>query len=178
MKLRIRAKGCMGMVLGCVLSVSSPGQEQGKTAAPTAPEKREPAKMFPPIPGTSLGVVMEPLEYSAQAVIGPQEQAVTTPSKVRLSPWSAEVQKLAQAGIDDEVVLAFIDTAGTFNLTSAQIIQLRDHGVSGPVINGMMQHDSHIISGLRPVIASTVPNSEALLQTGKVQTPPSLASPA
>jgi hypothetical protein len=99
------------------------------------------------------------------------------PKVPRLSPWSAEIKKLGEAGIDDEVIISFVDTAGTFNLTPEQIIYLRDLGISTAVINTIIRHDAEIISGARQVIASTVPNAELLLPD-ETATPAAVTSTA
>ena len=80
------------------------------------------------------------------------------------SPWFTQLCKLARAGIEDRVMVAFVDAAGTFNLRPEQIIQLRDLGVSGDLVNMILQHDSEIALGLRQVPASTVPNSSSELE--------------
>ena len=48
-------------------------------------------------------------------------------------------------------MLAFIDSAGTFNLGADQIIELRDLGVSKEVITAIIEHDSELVSGMRPM---------------------------
>ena|SRR5258707_858168 len=68
-----------------------------------------------------------------------------------VSSWLAEVEKLARAGVEDGVMLAFIDSAGTFNLGADQIIELRDLGVSKEVITAIIEHDSELVSGMRPM---------------------------
>ncbi|HEY5914853.1 MAG TPA: hypothetical protein VJA21_30040 [Verrucomicrobiae bacterium] len=77
----------------------------------------------------------------------------------RLSPWSSQVLKLAQAGVYEDVVFSYIDSAGTFNLTADQIITLTQSGVPRDVIAAMIQHDADIFSGVRQVLSSTVPES-------------------
>jgi len=79
-----------------------------------------------------------------------------------LSPWSSQVLTLSQAGIDESVMLAYVETAGTFNLTAEQIIALTHGGVPGVVITSMIEHDAEIISGQRAVIASTAPGPSPL----------------
>jgi hypothetical protein len=77
---------------------------------------------------------------------------------VSLSPWFYEVERLARAGVDDSVVLAYINnTAGTFNLTADQVIYLKNLGLSPQVINTMMDHDQELLSGARPMPASAPP---------------------
>jgi len=69
-----------------------------------------------------------------------------------------EVQRLTQASVDEGVVLSYVtNSAGTFNLTADQVIYLKNLGVSPQVINTMMQHDQELISGLRPLTASSAP---------------------
>ncbi|MBE0541592.1 MAG: hypothetical protein IH623_09415 [Verrucomicrobia bacterium] len=54
----------------------------------------------------------------------------------------ADVVKMAQSGVDDGVMLAFITNAtGTFSLGSEEIIYLNDIGVSNEVITAMMERD-------------------------------------
>src|SRR5205085_1685912 len=73
-----------------------------------------------------------------------------------VSSWLAEMVKLARAGVDDSVMLTFVDSAGTFNLGADQIIELRDLGVCTEVITAMIDHDYELLSGLRPMPASAV----------------------
>ncbi len=71
-----------------------------------------------------------------------------------VSPWLLDIVKLAQAGIKEDVMLTFVDSAGTFNLDADQIIFLRDLGVSDAVINAMIEHDFDLLSGVRQVPAN------------------------
>lgn len=82
------------------------------------------------------------------------------PAKLRLSPWTTEIVKLAESGIEDDVMLSFIDNSGMFNLGADQIIYLSDLGVSGQTINAMLQHDREVISGLRSLTIVSEPASE------------------
>ncbi len=87
------------------------------------------------------------------------------PSITPFSAWTTEVVKLADAGIEDGVVLSFIDnTPGTFNLDADQIIHLHGKGVSSQVITSMLEHDLDLVSGQRPVLASTVPSSQSTVK--------------
>lgn len=83
---------------------------------------------------------------------------------VRLSPWAAEIAKLAQAGVEDEVIFAFIDNSGTFNLSADQIIHLNQLGVSSVIISAMLQHDNEIISGVRTITASSSPPLDPVVE--------------
>jgi hypothetical protein len=72
------------------------------------------------------------------------------PANLHCSYWTTEVIKLARAGIDDDVLLPFIDSVGTFNLSADEIIYLSDIGVSRQV---------EVAAGLRLVTAAASPSS-------------------
>jgi len=108
--------------------------------------------------------VTVPTDISSPTAGAATENAVPgnkpLPAKLRLSPWTTEIVKLAESGIEADVMLSFIDNSGMFNLGADQIIYLSDLGVSGPTINAMLQHDREVISGLRPLTIVSEPASE------------------
>lgn len=66
----------------------------------------------------------------------------TRPESVTLTPGLSEVVKLAQAGVGEEVILAFVEKySGNFNLGADQILYLNDLGVSSTVVTSMLKHD-------------------------------------
>src|SRR5436190_19198866 len=72
------------------------------------------------------------------------DPSTTSPAKALTSlPSSAdEVVKLAQSGVGDPVVLAFIGQSQSFyNLSGADITALKDAGVSSQVLTAMLNHD-------------------------------------
>jgi hypothetical protein len=80
------------------------------------------------------------------------------PAVISWSPWFYEVERLAQAGVDDGVVQTYINSiAGTFNLTADQVIYLKNLGLSPQLINTMIDHDQELISGARPLTATAPP---------------------
>jgi hypothetical protein len=79
---------------------------------------------------------LEPFSYPDQAV-------TNTP----LSFWTAEIVKLVEAGISDEVMLAFMHSAGTFNLDADQIVHLKELGVADHLLTAMIQHDTDVMTG-------------------------------
>jgi hypothetical protein len=69
-------------------------------------------------------------------------QAPVVPDK-NLSPALAEVVKLVQAGVSEEVIMAYItNSPQPFNATSDQIVYLNDLGLSSPMITALLAHDS------------------------------------
>ena len=60
-----------------------------------------------------------------------------------LSPGAAEIVKLAQSGVSDDVTVAYIQKSLLpFNLTSANVVYVRDLGLSSAVMTAMLGHDS------------------------------------
>jgi hypothetical protein len=65
------------------------------------------------------------------------------PSEQSISPAVQEVIKMVQAGVSEDVILTYIDTAKHgFNLNPDGIVYLNDLGVTANVITSMMQKDS------------------------------------
>ena len=92
----------------------------------------------------------------SKSITKPATQAARPATDGYVSSWLAEVMKLAQAGVDDSVILPFVDSAGTFNLGADQIIELRDLGVGTAVITAMIDHDFDLLSGWRQMPAAAV----------------------
>src|SRR5262249_44120963 len=60
-----------------------------------------------------------------------------------IPPAIAEVIRLAESGVGDDVVLAYIQNSQvTFNLGADDVLYLRDVGVSSVVITAMLNHDT------------------------------------
>jgi hypothetical protein len=96
--------------------------------------------------------------------ISPTVQPPPFPGNQFVSVWFLQVVKLCRAGIDRGVTLAFIaNTAGTFNLSSDQIIYLNHTGVSEELIKAMIEHDQLIAAGLVSIAASQVSLPTVLL---------------
>jgi hypothetical protein len=79
---------------------------------------------------------------------------------------------LAKSGVDEEVVKAYIEnTAGPFDLTPAEVIALKDLGVSSKLIIEALRHERSGDSLLNADTAAANPESTA------VQTVPAAVSP-
>jgi hypothetical protein len=94
------------------------------------------------------------------------------PADFKPSPALSEIIKLAQAGVGDEVLLAFIAKSGqAFELTPDEIIFLRDLGVSEEVITAMIKSQ-----GIARPAGTAVAPAPASAQPAQVA--PALAAPA
>ena len=113
-------------------------------------------------------------------------QAATSPQSVNLTGPATDLVKLAQAGVDQDVMLSFVtNSPHTFNLTSDAIIYLNDIGVPGTVVTSMIQHDQ--LLGVNSAAASGPPvysNQQAAApglapetaDTGQTSSQPNVAS--
>lgn len=67
------------------------------------------------------------------------------------SPGVAEVVKLAQSGVGDEVVLAFVRGSQlAYNLSADDIVALKNAGLSSPVMAAMINHDQSLRNQTHP----------------------------
>ncbi len=104
---------------------------------------------------------------AAKAVLTEQ----TLPPTIRPGSPLAEVVKLADSGVDESVVLAFVtNSTSTFNLGSQEIIYLNDIGVPGAVIAAMIQRD-HMLQQSLVVAAMAQPPAGAPTQNELVAGP-------
>src|SRR5262245_15996306 len=134
----MRSRICSSWVLGLVLSVlplagclqESSISSQAVAAAEVAspPENPEPAE-------TSADIDPEEMmaEADAQSISTAPAKKVSTeievPANLKPSPATAEIIKLANAGVEESVMLSFItNSVGTFNLRAEEIIYLNDIG--------------------------------------------------
>ncbi|HET7624439.1 MAG TPA: DUF6600 domain-containing protein [Verrucomicrobiae bacterium] len=95
------------------------------------------------------------------------------PADMNVSEATQGVIKLAQAGVDENVMLAFVtNSASGFGLTSDDIIYLQDVGVPSSVVTAMIQHDQ--ATGA-PVVAAT--NAVPETQTNQLAGTPGAPAP-
>ena len=158
------------------LNPSQTAVSPGKTGT-AAPSPAAAASVRPGAPAQATP------QSSTTALAVPGNAADKSLSSNRyLSPWLYEVERLTQAGIEEAVVLAYINnSAGTFNLTADQVIALKTMGASPQVINAMIRHDRELISGERPLTASAPPplppSVQAALAASLHTTGPASAQP-
>jgi len=164
--------------LGCARPSAQPDQSRAviaPTAAPVVVAQGAPAVGVDPAPPPSTST-------NPPAIIEKIPPTVKTDA-VAMSPGLGEVVKLAQAGVGEEVMLAYVDKySGSFNVGSDQILYLNDLGVSGTVITAMLKHDGSNVAAAPPsqpptqtgLTTANAPTVEApLTPTPQVAPPPS-----
>jgi hypothetical protein len=82
-----------------------------------------------------------PAPTAASVAAVPPPSVMPPPSILPSSPL-AQVIKLAQAGVDQSVIMSYVaNSTSTFNLDSDKIIYLTDLGVPNEVVTAMMERD-------------------------------------
>lgn len=132
---------------------------QAGPAAPVAGEAVEAP------PGTNAPAIVERIPPS------------TKPENVATSPGLSEVVKLAQAGVGEDVILAYVAKyPSSFNIGSDQILYLNDLGVSEAVITSMLKHDGNTASAVASAPSTAqpqaLPNQPPQTQVAEQVTPP------
>ena len=130
------------------------GARREVAAEPTPPATEE----------TSLALAAEesaqepapPVDTDAPATLVSEEKPL--PSNIKPSAPVAELIKLANSGLNESVMLAFVtNSAHVFNLTAEEIIYLNDIGVPGSVVTAMIQHDQQLKAGAPAPVATEPP---------------------
>jgi hypothetical protein len=112
----------------------------------------------------------------AEAATKPISTEKPLPASLKLMGPLSELIKLANSGVDESVLMAYVaNSARPFNLDVEEIIYLNDIGVSGSVVTAMLQRDE----ALKGLIGSAVP-AQAVPAPSAPATEPALApgSPA
>lgn len=105
--------------------------------------------------------------------------AVTAPASANLPAGAAEALKLAQAGMSDDVVLAFVkNSPGPYRLSADNIVTLKQGGVSSQVIAAMLSHDKGAPSQSVPVPASPPAANGPVTYEQKLYAPAGQPTPA
>jgi hypothetical protein len=115
------------------------------------------------------------------APVAPSVDAAAVPANLPANV--AEVVKLANSGMGDDVVLAFVKNSRTpYNLSVDNILALRNAGLSAPVLTAMVNHDTSLKS--QPEQPYTFnqklypPANEAQTVAAPVAPAPAVAAPA
>ena len=90
-----------------------------------------------------------------------QPAAATQAAVPQLSYGVPEILQLSQAKIGDSTIIAYVQNSGNnYGLNAAQIIYLRQQGVSDAVVNAMLKQRSQS-APTAPVATASAPDSSA-----------------
>jgi hypothetical protein len=94
----------------------------------------------------------------AEAAVKPISTEKPLPANIKLTGPVSEVVKLAESGVDESVMMAFVsNSTNPFNLSVEEIIYLNDIGVPGSVVTAMIQRDE----ALKGLMGSAEPSQVA-----------------
>ncbi len=118
----------------------------------------EPVKTVLAAPAIAAPVVPAPAAPAVEQRVAP----AVAPENLKITPGLAEIIKLAQAGVTEEVMLAYISNSEQrFTLGPDEIVYLNDLGVTSPVITAMIQRDGKLAAAkpavAQPHVVSNVP---------------------
>lgn len=126
------------------------------TAAPTPASVAAPLNAPATPPTASTNAASAEGELKVLDKIPPAAKA-----EVKMAKPVAEIVKLAQSGVDDSVILLFVDkSTEKFDLDAEEILYLNDIGVSSEVIAAMLTRDG-ANPELRKVLETERPNTVA-----------------
>jgi WXXGXW repeat (2 copies) len=95
------------------------------------------------IAGMALPLLPAYAQDGAPAASPASTNVVVAP--VNVSHSVSEVLKLAQSGVGDDVILAYVkNSTSTFNLSANDIVALKDNGISSAVLAAMLSHDTDL----------------------------------
>ena len=129
------------------VSALPPVSAVSQVTAPTVQEAPKGPDTVPVLPAvTPEGAAAQPVNGPAGATSPGSTndfkmvQPVRPPENLKASPVVQEVIKLAEAGVGDEVMMAYVtNSVRAYQLSSDEILYLTDLGVSTEVITAMLQ---------------------------------------
>ena len=164
-----------GWLFGIVVAVAgaASGFAQNAPGAPVATSPSDAVAAAASRPATNP--IAQPSLAAPTAQAKHEDQTPLPPTT--LSSWSREIQKLAQASVDERVITSYItNCAGLFNLTADDIIYLKKAGVSPRIVSVMLQHDQKLFPAAGPVAALAPPSADSAAKSRAPADAPVLAS--
>jgi hypothetical protein len=160
MKTNIFWKLVCGLTLATLPLLGGCDQEVANSAPSVAAPSTDQQEVSTTITSITNGVSPDDAEQKLESAPGEVVSTpTTTPSNVKLSTPASEIVRLAQAGVDESVMMTYVTSSpNTFNLGADDIIYLNDVGVPGTVVTAMLQHDQ-TTRAAAPNIASTPVNT-------------------
>ncbi len=154
MKHRSSSKWILGASLTALALVFATLQSIASEPTPAAPTATElTAEEISPTNALAQGT---PGAADTDAPAKPVSTDKPLPANIRPSGPVAEVIKLANSGLNESVMLAYVtNSVHTFNLSAEEIIYLNDIGVPGSVVTAMIQQDQALKTSL--AAAATAP---------------------
>lgn len=126
---------------------------------------------------SGTAVAATPVEADGSgATTEPLPKIATAPAK--LSPGVDEIVRLAQAGVGDDVLQAYIENSSVaYKLSVDEILYLHDLGLSAEMISTIVRHNQSLAAQPTPPTATPPPDTNAVALPPATEPPPT-APPA
>jgi len=157
--MKFRILPLCGLLLSLALPFAGCSKQEARTSEATPAAEPDSAIAMQPIPRETTDIFAagddDPDEDGiSEAPVSGIALEQTTPKNLQLNPALAEIVRLSESGVEEEVLQAYVAKAPTsFNLGPEEIIYLNDIGVSSAVVLAMIQHDR----GLKETAKAPVP---------------------
>jgi len=160
MKTRVIMTVALAAVVGGIILLLGYGAESKKSSA---------TKTGPVV--ITAGSPSSPSQTNQPAPLAePVPEIGAAPTK--LSPGLEEIVQLAQAGVGDDVLLAYVENSPTsYKLEVEEILYLRDLGVSAEVISALVRH-GQVAPEPSPTLAATASEPKPPAENVNTNPPP------
>ena len=137
---------CLPLAVGCLQQAGA--QLEATTAAAPGKSQSTAVEVGQTDPAIAAGEQSVEDEVS-DAPAKPISTERPLPTNLHPAGALSEMIKLAESGVDEAVMLAYVtNSTATFSLGPEEIIYLNDIGVPAPVVSAMMQHDHLLVTGV------------------------------
>ncbi len=170
--------GCSLFLVGFTSAALSAPQDTPPASTPPLVTEQATDSAFPETPDLFGNADLDESTTMdlTQAAVKPLSGPKPLPANVQVAGPTAEIVKLASAGMQADVMLAFIrNCPERFNLSADQIVYLNDLGVPNSVVVAMLQHDQGTTPAAPALDYSTQPPPPA---SEPPQPPPAQTAPA
>jgi len=160
MKVRILGKWGLGVGLVLLPFAASCLAEDSSPPPAQTPAVAEPASTNAPSskPGESSPAASTNSVDITEAPVSPIPQEKTVPPSIHPTRPLAEIIKLANSGVEESVMMAFVtNSTSTFNLSAEEIIYLKDIGVPDRVVTAMILRDQTLRVDSATALAAAAP---------------------
>ena len=137
---------CLGLALGVLVFAGSCTHPSSvpATSLPSSPDPlaMQPAPDLPDPLESTPAPETTPAPDPADAPVTSLQSQATLPSGIPATGPVAEILKLARAGVDENILLAFAqNSTAAFNLSADAIVYFNDIGIPASVLSAMLQRD-------------------------------------
>ncbi|MHB8523030.1 MAG: DUF6600 domain-containing protein [Limisphaerales bacterium] len=131
-----------GLLVGMPALVTCPGQ----SAAAAQDDK-----LVPAVSGGATNAASANTAGLTNVASTEAKPRAKIPPVIPTSPGLAEIVKLAQAGVEPDVLLAYVENSEvTYNPTADELVYLHDVGISPSVVTALVQHGNQLRNQAAP----------------------------